>query len=229
MFSPTEMWLLKHICGIIKCKNKLVFQTLFLCLHHTNGVFNTLDLNPYFKPFSTILLFSLSHTNREIGLPPMKKLTIDLFVRAHKTHAKHNVTNVTIWHHLILEIWKELLVVFYFGCHVTSFDSGDLERTFGNFFSAVIYDLALMKLCLFIALVFPFLSCIVNTINLWMYIINKRMHSSRMRTVCSSGCLGGGGLPQGGCLTRGVSARGEGCLPRGVSAQTPPPREQNHR
>ena len=41
-----------------------------------------------------------------------------------------------------------------------------------------------------------------------------RMHSSRMRTVRCSGCLGGC-LPKGGCLPRGISQHALG--------QTPPP------
>ena len=46
------------------------------------------------------------------------------------------------------------------------------------------------------------------------------MHSSRMHTVCCSGCLLGVCL-SGGCLPRGVFAQGVSaqgvCLPRGVS------------
>ena len=67
------------------------------------------------------------------------------------------------------------------------------------------------------------------------------MHSSRMRTVCCSGCLGGGGSVQGGAVCPGGVCL-EGVYTQGVSAQgvytpldpeaneyflPPPPPEQN--
>ena len=56
-----------------------------------------------------------------------------------------------------------------------------------------------------------------------------RMHSSRMRTVCCSGCPGLGICQPVGCLTaKGDVCLPEGCVPReGVSAR--PSCEQNHR
>ena len=49
--------------------------------------------------------------------------------------------------------------------------------------------------------------------------VEKRMHSSRTRTVRCSGCLGGACLPRRGCLPRGgVSAQSGVAAQRGVAA-----------
>ena len=77
----------------------------------------------------------------------------------------------------------------------------------------------------------PWMQTILPPWTKWLTDVSEtRMHSSRMRTICSSNRLLGGVCPRR-CLPGGVSARG--CLPRGVCVYAsmhwgrPPPRGQN--